>query len=112
MSHDKEGPERNFAKAPGLLTVVRSYNFIASLYIFSDVLQPLASPSRAFQRKDVNFTMIKLLVNGTQATINALLATPEEHFQHLPFVLAELEDYGIKTQVTHRYIACFKKRCV
>ena len=97
LSLDKQGTERNCAEAAGLLTFVRSYNFIASLYMFSDVSPPLASLSRVFQRKDVNFTVIKPLVNGTQAAINALLATPGGHFQRLPFVVAELEDYGVKT---------------
>ena len=78
LSLDKEGTELHCAEAAGLLTFVRSYNLIASLYTFSDVLPPLASLSCAFQWKDVNFTVIKLLVNGTQAAINTLLATPGE----------------------------------
>ena len=108
LSLDKEGTERNCAEAAGLLTFVRSYNLIASLYMFSDILPPLASLSRAFQRKDVNFTVIKPLLNGTQAAINALLATPGENFQRLPFVVAELEDYGVKTP-SDSQVAGFKK---
>ena len=57
--------------------------------MFSDLLPPLASPS---QRKDVNFTVVKPLVNGTLAVINALRATPGEHFQHLSSVIPELEE--------------------
>ena len=75
--------------------------------MFSDVLPPLASLSRAFQRKDVNFTVVKPLVNGTQAAINALLATPGEHFQRLPSVLAELEDYGVNTLIDSQ-VASYK----
>ena len=108
LSLDKEGTERNCAEAACLLTFVRSYNFIASLYMFSDVLPPLPSLSRTFQRKDVNFTVIKPLVNGTQAAINALLATPGEHFQRLTFVLAQLEDFGVKTP-SDSQVAGFKK---
>lgn len=95
LSLDKEGTENNCAEAAGLCTFIRSYNFIASLYMFSDVLPPLASLSRAFQRKDVNFTVVKPLVNGTLAAINALRATPGEHFQCLSSVIAELEEYGV-----------------
>ena len=95
LSLDKEGTENNCAEAAGLCTFIRSYNYIASLYMFSDVLPPLASLSRAFQRKDVNFTVVKPLVNGTLAAINALRATPGEHFQRLSSVIAELEEYGV-----------------
>ena len=95
LSLDKERTENNCAEAAGLCTFIRSYSFIASLYIFSDVLPPLASLSHAFQWKDVNFTVVKRLVNCTLAAINALRATPGEHFEHLPSVIAELEEYGI-----------------
>ena len=98
LSLEKEGTERNNAEAAGLLSFIRSYKFIASLYMFSDILPPLSSLSRAFQRKDVNFTVVKPLVSGTHTAINALLASPGEHFQTLPSVLAELEEYyGVKT---------------
>ena len=108
MNLDKEGTEHHCAEEAGLLTFVRSYNFIASLFMFADVLQPLASLSCAFQRKDVNFTVIKPLVNGTQAAINTLLTTPRETFQCLSFVLAELEDYGVKAP-SDTQVADFKK---
>ena len=54
-----------------------------------------------------DFTVVKPLVNGTQAAINALLATPGEHFQRLPSVLAELEDYGVNTP-SDSQVASFK----
>ena len=53
LSLEKEGNERNCAEAAGLLTFVRSYKFIASLNMFSNVLPPLTSLSRAYQWKDV-----------------------------------------------------------
>ena len=102
LSLDKEGNERNNAEAAGLLSFIRSYDFIASLYMFSDVLPPLASLSRAFQRKDVNFTVVKPLVNGTKATIDTLLASPGEHFAQLPSVVVDLEEYGVKTPSDHQ----------
>ena len=63
--------------------------------MFSDVLPPLASLSHAFQQNNVNFTVVKPLVNGTLSAINALRATPGEHFQHFSSVIAELEEYGV-----------------
>ena len=97
MSLEKEGTERHNAEAAGLLTFVRSFKFIASLCRFSDVLPPLASLSRAFQQKDVNFTVVKPLVHGTKAAVDALCAAPGDHFRSLPSVLAKLEDYGVHT---------------
>lgn len=95
LSLDKEGTKNNCAEAAGLCTFIRLYNFIASLYMFSDVLPPLASLSRAFQQKDVNFTVVKPLVNGTLAAINALRATPGKYFQRLSSVIAEQGEYGV-----------------
>ena len=113
---EQESSERNNAEAAGLLSFIRTYNFIASLYLFSDVLPHLAGLSRAFQRKDVNFTVVKPLVRGTKAAIDALLITPGEHFQSLPSVLADLDDCGVhcptdaqvdqfKTNVHDKYLS-------
>ena len=68
---------------------------MAALYMLSDVLPPLANLSRAFQKKEVDFTVVKPLVQGTKATIDALLMTPGEHFQSLPTVLPELREFGV-----------------
>ena len=90
MSLEKEGTECHNAEAAGLLTFVRSFKFIASLYMLSDVMPPLASLSRAFQRKDVNFTVVKPLVHGTKAAVDALCAATGAHFRSLPSVLGRL----------------------
>ena len=66
--------------------------FVAVLYMLSDVLPPLANLSRAFQREEVDCTVVEALVQGTKATIDALLMTPGEHFQSLPTVLPELRE--------------------
>ena len=76
--------------------------------MFSDVLPSLASLSRAFQHKEVNFAIVKPLVEGTKATIDALLVTPGTHFQSLPAVLTRLaHDYGVE-QPTESKIEQFK----
>ena len=64
--------------------------------MFSDVLPPLAGLSSAFQKQDIDFTMVKPLVVGTKATIDALLLTPGEFFQSLSDKLSDLEEYGIQ----------------
>lgn len=94
-SLEREAKERNCAQAAGLVAFVKKYKFVAALYMLSDVLPPLANLSRAFQRKEVDFTVVKPLVQGTKATIDALLMTPGEHFQSLSTVLPELRQFGV-----------------
>ena len=75
--------------------------------MFSDVLPPLAGLSRAFQKKDIDFTVVKPLVVGTKATIEALLLTPGEFFQSLSDKLSDLEEYGVQ-QPSDSMIDSFK----
>ena len=65
---------------------------MASLYMLSDVLPPLASLLHAFE---VDFAVVKPLVLGTKATIDSLLTTPGQQFQSLPTIIPELRQYGI-----------------
>ena len=67
-SLEREAEEWNCAQAAGLVGFIKQYKVVASLYMLSDVLPPLANLSRAFQKKDVDFTVVKPLVQGTKAT--------------------------------------------
>ena len=66
---------------------VQKYEFIVTLHTLSDVLPPLAQLSRAFQTKDIDFSMVQTLVAATMATIRTLKDHSGEHFQSLPDVL-------------------------
>ena len=72
------------------------FHQIIQLYCLSVHVLRCFAPSRKpvtrLSAKDVNFTVVKPLVNGTLA---ALRATPGEHFQRLSSVIAELEEYGV-----------------
>ena len=48
-SLEQEAEERNCAQAVGLVSFIKKYKFVASLYMLSDILPPLANLSRAFQ---------------------------------------------------------------
>ena len=109
ISLEREAVERNNAEALGLVTFIKKYKFIAVLYMFSDVLPPLASLSRAFQRHNIDFTIVKPLVSGTKATVDALLLTPGEFYKSLLSVLVELEQYGVQ-QPDDTMIDHFKQR--
>ena len=65
--------------------------------MLADVLPPLANLSRAFQRKDLDYTLVKPLVSGTKATLQNLKTTPGQHFATLDHVLAtDLENFSIQ----------------
>ena len=57
-SLEREAEERNCTQAAGLVVFAKKYKFVAALYMFSDVLPSLANLSRAFQRKEVDFTVV------------------------------------------------------
>ena len=70
--------------------------FVAALYMFSDVLPPLAGLSCTFQKQDIDFTVVKPLVVGTKATNDALLLTPGEFFQSLSDKLSKNNNHSVK----------------
>ena len=72
-SLEREAEERNCAQAVGLVSFIKKYKFVEALYMLSDVLPPLANLSRAFQRKEVDFTVVKPLVMGTKTTIDSII---------------------------------------
>ena len=108
-SLEREAAEWNCAQATGLVSFVKRYKFVASMYMMSDILPPLANLSRAFQRKDVDFTVIKPLVQATKATVESLLVTPGEHFSSLTSVLPELRSSGIHQPSAFEVCRWFRK---
>ena len=109
FSLEREASERHDAQALGLATFVQKYKFVATLLMLSDVLPPLA---RAFQKKDLDYTLVKPLVSGTRATLQNLKATPGQHFATLDVLGSNLESFNIslpatdtfKTTIYDRYI--------
>ena len=104
-SLEREAEERYNVEASGLAAFVKTYKFVSALYMFCDVLPPLAGLSRAFQKHDIDFTVVKPLVAGTKAAIDALLLVPEDCFSSLPKVL---EEFGVQ-QPTDYQVQQFKQ---
>ena len=103
-SLEREADERHDAQALGLATFVKTYNFVATLLMLSDILPPLASLSRAFQRKDLDYSLVKPLVSGTLATLHNLKASPGQHFTSLDKVLDEdLAGFDISTRHSYNF---------
>ena len=71
-SLEREATERTDAQAHGLAIFVKDSFFVASLYLLADILPTLANLSRAFQKKSIDFSMVKPLVQGTKQCIEAL----------------------------------------
>ena len=101
-SLEREAVERYNAEASGLAAFVKTYKFVSALYMFCDVLPPLAGLSRAFQKHDIDFTVVKPLVAGTKAAIDALLLVPGDCYSSLPTVLPELEEFGVQQPTDHQ----------
>ena len=81
------------------------------------ILPPLANLSRAFQRKNLDYTLVKPLVSGTNSTLHNLKSTPGHHFAILDHVLAtDLEPFAIhapavdifKTSIHDKYLDVVK----
>ena len=62
---EREVAENDNAVAQGLLHAMKSYNFIASVHLFSDVLPKLTALSLVFQREDVDLTIVQPQVSAT-----------------------------------------------
>ena len=95
VSLEREATERTCVEAHGLAVFVQKYEFVATLHMLSDVLPPLAQLSRAFQTKDIDFSIVRPLVAATIATIHTLMDHPGEHFKSLPGVLENLQQFNI-----------------
>ena len=64
-SLQKEATERNDAQALGLSKFICTYQFVASLYMMSDILPILSHLSRLFQKKSLDFTVTQLEILKT-----------------------------------------------
>ena len=88
-SLEREASECRDAQALGLATFLKSHRFVGTLLMLSDVLPPLASLSRAFQRKDLDYSLVKPLVIGVIATLDKMKTTLGQHYCSLQRVVEE-----------------------
>ena len=110
-SLEREASERHDGQAFGLATFVKSYKFVATLLMLSDILPPLANLSRAFQRKDLDYTLVKLLVAGTRATLQNLMASPGQYFASLDqFLDSDLESFNIEVPAVNTFRATISSK--
>ena len=80
--------------------------FLTLLLMLSHILPPLASLSTVFQRKDLDYSLVKPLVTGTLATLHNLRASPGPHFISLDKVLEEdLAGFENSARYSHNFKA-------
>ena len=80
-SLEREAVERGEPIALGLVKMIKTYNFVASLYLFSDVLPHICRLSKIFQDRQVDLSMIKL--SATLAVIQRYEESPSPSLLHL-----------------------------
>ena len=97
-SLQKEATERNDAQALGLSKFICTYQFVASLYMMSDILPILSHLSRLFQKKSLDFSLIKPLVKSTVTQLEILKTVPGSFFKQVDGVISnELKDFEIRS---------------
>ena len=86
---------------------LKPYNFIATVYLMSDVLPVLTQLSLVFQTADVDLSVIKPQVSATIASLKSLRNHQGPHMQELHKILGKLSsDFGIA--VTERLKQTFQ----
>nr|XP_033805888.1 zinc finger protein 862-like [Geotrypetes seraphini] len=104
---EREATERNDITAEGLSRCIKTYNFVSSLMMLSDVLPLLSNLSKAWQRQDVNLTEIEPILLATKLSIMQLKDTPGRYFQSLHLCLAE-EWSDLRIVYTQSDVMAFK----
>ena len=103
----------NNAVARGLLHAMKSYNFIASVYLLSDVLPKPTALSLIF--RDVDLTTIQPQVNATISSLELILNHPGPYMQGLDttltqlsgsfnFTITENQKESFKTNIHDKYL--------
>ena len=93
---EREVAENDEAVARGLLREIKTYNFIATVYLLSDVHPVLTQLSLVFQTADVDLSVIKPQVSATIASLKSLRNHQGPHMQELDKTLGKLSsDFGI-----------------
>ena len=81
--------------------MIKTYKFVAALYLLSDILPQLSKLSLVFQHRDVDFSMIQPVVSATIATIESFSAKPGPFLSQMEDVLAgELAPFLIEVTAT------------
>ena len=91
-----EAQEKGDPTALGLSKLMQTFNFVATLFLMSNVLPHLSRLSKLFQRHDVNLAHIEPLLSTIQV-LRKMETEDSPHLQRVKEVLrTSLQPYGIK----------------
>jgi hypothetical protein len=96
LQSSDQGSSQSRALAVGLRTLTHSFEFIAAILLFSDILPHLSRLSLFFQHSDLSFAAVPPLVDSTVKAIESQLDSPGDHYSSLASVLRDLQDQGIE----------------
>ncbi len=98
---EREAAQNGDAVARGLVSALGAYNFIATIYLMSDVLPLLTTLSLVFQTEDVDLSVVQPQVAATISSLKLLRNQPGPSMEKLPGVLEELASYGVTVASDH-----------
>ena len=88
------------AEAFGLAKLVKSYNFIATVSMLCDALDPVARLSTALQAKALDFAELSFLVDTCTADLQAMMNSPNEATEYFKMIdtllLTELKEWDLQ----------------
>ena len=76
VSLEREATERGEPMAIGLVKTIKTYEFVASLYLFCDVLPHICKLSLIFQQQEVDLSAVRSHVTATLACISKYEDSP------------------------------------
>ena len=108
---ESQASEQGCPLAHGLAVAVKAFNFVATVYLLSDILPQVSRLSLVFQTANVNLSLIKPQVSPTITTIRRFKSSPGPYYKKLDEALSSLEidvtlekKERFKTHISHKYI--------
>ena len=87
---EREVENNDNAIARGLVIAIKLYNFVATVYLLSDILPHLAILSLVFQKEEVDLSLIKPQVSATIASLKFLRSNCGPYMKKLDKVVSDL----------------------
>lgn len=106
--HMEEEANSGDALALGIVQVMRTYYFIGSVYLLSDILPHLSRLSHLFQERDIDFSKVHVHVSNTIEVLETMKTYKGPYMQKLSAALeGELSACRIVTKETDPH--CFHR---
>lgn len=103
VSLDRKASENSEPTAHGLLKFMKSYKFVATMYLLSDVLPHLSRLSKNFLKEDVDLSLIQPCSQATIETITRYKDSPGPNLSKVDVLLStDLKDLSIEASSTQK----------